>query len=36
VGREVEAMATAVEQLSREQKDDVVVRPARAGAGHGR
>jgi len=33
-------MATAVEQLSREhrreQKEDAVVRPARAGAGHGR
>jgi DNA-binding transcriptional MerR regulator len=36
VGREVEAMATAVEQLSREQKEDAVIRPARAGAGHGR
>jgi hypothetical protein len=36
VGREVEAMATAVEQLSREQQEDGVVRPARAGAGHGR
>jgi len=36
VGREVEAMATAVEQLSREQQEDAVVRPARAGGGHGR
>jgi glycerate-2-kinase len=34
VGREVQAMATAVEQLTREQEEDVVVRPARMG--HGR
>jgi DNA-binding transcriptional MerR regulator len=31
VGREVQAMATAVEQSSREQEEDAVVRPARAG-----
>ena len=34
VGREVQAMATAVAQLTREQEEDVVVRPARVG--HGR
>jgi hypothetical protein len=35
VGREVQAMATAVKQLAREQhQDEIVVRPARAS--HGR
>lgn len=36
VGREVEAMATAVAAIEREQQEEDVVRPARAGAGRGR
>ena len=36
VGREVQAMATAVEQMSREREDDLFLRPLRAGAGRGR
>jgi len=32
VGPEVAAMATAVEQMARDDDDDVALRPARAGA----
>jgi len=36
VGREVEAMATAVARLGRERDDDFAARPARAAAGRSR